>query len=205
MSDETRPAHIFDLYRRAHPESAAAPNADAELGEVRGATSLSDATVRTFCGHIIASVTRITKSAYGFFGFVSEDESVMIIHSWSGRAMQDCSMVDKPQHFPVREAGVWGEAIRSRKPLMLNNYPAAHEGKKGLPAGHVLLCNLLVVPIFSGGRITSVVAVANRLSDYSQEDVDQLTSFFVDIQTIIDEKLAESLVGWPGSLPEPGG
>jgi hypothetical protein len=50
-----------------------------------------------------------------------------------------------------------------------------------------------------------VVAVANRLSDYSQEDVDQLTSFFVDIQTIIDEKRAESLVGWPGSLPEPGG
>jgi putative methionine-R-sulfoxide reductase with GAF domain len=205
MSDETRPAHFFDLYKRAHPESVAAPDAIADLDGLRGTTSLSDAAVKTVCGHILALITRITKSAYGFFGFVSEDESVMIIHSWSGRVMQDCSMVARPRNFPVCEAGVWGEAIRGRTPLILNNYPAAREGKKGLPAGHVLLCNLLVVPIFSCGRITSVVAVANRLSDYSQEDVDQLTSFFAGIQAIIDEKRAESLAEWPGSLPGPGG
>lgn len=205
MSDETRPAHFFDLYKRAHPESVTAPEAAAEPDELSDSTSLSEAAVKTVCGHILASVTLISKSAYGFFGFVSEDESVMIIHSWSGRAMQDCSMVARPQRFPICEAGVWGEAIRGRTPLILNNYPAAREGKKGLPAGHVLLCNLLVVPIFSGGRITSVVAVANRLSDYSQEDVDQLMSFIAGVQAVIDEKRAESLAGWLGALPGPDG
>lgn len=193
MSDETRPAPFFDPASRVHPEPVAASGAGAGLDGLRGSTSLSDAAVKTVCGHILASITRITKSAYGFFGFVSEDESVMIIHAWSGRVMQDCSMVAKPQRFPVCEAGVWGDAIRGRTPLILNNYPAARDGKKGLPAGHVLLCNLLVVPIFSGDRITSVVAVANRLADYSQEDADQLTSFFAGIQVIIDEKRAESL------------
>ncbi len=153
--------------------------------------SRPDTTVQTISDQILASITRITRSEYGFYGLVDAYESVMTIHSWSGEAMQDCSMVDQPLHFPVCEAGVWGEAIRRRAPLILNDYAAAHAGKKGLPEGHVRLRNLLVVPVFSRGRITSVVAVANRPADYSQEDVDQLTSFFHGIQAGVDEGRAE--------------
>jgi GAF domain-containing protein len=77
---------------------------------------------------------------------------------------------------------VWGEAVRRRAPLILNDYTAAHEGKKGLPEGHVPLTRILVVPFFSRGKITAVAAVANRSTDYSQEDVVQMTSFLNSIE-----------------------
>jgi two-component system cell cycle sensor histidine kinase/response regulator CckA len=163
----------------------------ARLEALWGVFSLSGAGPKDIFDHILASAVRMTRSAYGFYGFVNDDESVMTIHAWSGEAMQDCSLADKPQEFLVSEAGVWGEAIRRRAPLILNDYAAAHEGKKGLPPGHVPLTRLLVVPFFSAGQIQAVVAVANRLTDYSQQDVVQLTSFLNSVDGIAGRARAE--------------
>lgn len=170
---------------------AALKSAYAKLEALWSISSLSDASLKTLADHIIASIGQMTESAYGFYGFLNEDESIMTIHSWSGEAMQDCTMVNKPQHFSVIEAGIWAEAIRTRKPLIVNDYLMDHPGKKGLPSGHVALINLMVVPFISRGRIISVAAVANRPTGYCQDDVVQLTSFLSNIQTIIDGKWAK--------------
>jgi PAS domain S-box-containing protein len=156
--------------------------ARARLDAFWSVSSLSEADAKTICNHILVSIVRMTGSEYGFYGFINDDESVMTIHAWSGEAMLDCSLVGKPTEFAISAAGVWGEAVRRRAPLILNDYAAAHEGKKGLPQGHVPLTRLLVVPFFSRGRITAVAAVANRPADYSQEDVVQLTSFLNSIE-----------------------
>ncbi|MFH1135160.1 MAG: PAS domain S-box protein [Pseudomonadota bacterium] len=154
-------------------------------------TSLKGADLKKVSDHILDSIARMTNSEYGFYGFVNEDESLMTIHSWSGEAMRDCSMVDKPQCFPIAQAGVWGEAVRHRKPFILNSYTIDHPAGKGLPEGHVSLFNLLVVPFFVEGRISSVAAVANRIGGYSDEEVLQITSFLSGIQALSDSKRAE--------------
>ena len=151
-----------------------------------------DADVKQISDHILSSISRMTGSEYGFFGFINEDESVMTIHSWSGEAMADCSISDKPTEFPICKAGVWGEAIRRREPLILNNYAAEHPAKIGLPNGHVTLTNLLVVPSFSSGRIVSVAAVANRPKPYGTEEVAHITSFLNSVQAIVERNLART-------------
>jgi PAS domain S-box-containing protein len=155
-------------------------------------SSLADADVKTVSDHILASLTNMTGSEYGFYGFVDEHETVMTIHAWSGQAMADCRMAYKPQEFEVCKAGIWAEAIRKRRPLVLNDYEAAGDGKIGLPAGHIAIKKLLVVPFFTANRITSVAAVANRDSDYTAEDVHQIESFLSGIQALADSKRAES-------------
>ena len=166
--------------------------ANARLEALWSVSSLATADIKTISDHILKTIGRMTRSAYGFYGFVNEDESVMTIHSWSGDAMKDCSMVDKPSQFLVAEAGIWGEAIRCREPLILNDYAAEHPAKKGLPKGHVPLTNLLVVPHLVQGRIRTVAAVANRVAPYTQDDVIQLTSFLSHIQAIIESKRTEA-------------
>jgi PAS domain S-box-containing protein len=115
----------------------------------------------------------------------------MTIHTWSGEAMKDCAIADKPQRYPVCKAGIWAEAIRHREPLILNDYNAALTGKKGLPEGHVPLTNLLVLPILVNGRITAVAAVANRINGYGQQDANHITAFLGSIQSIVERKRAE--------------
>jgi len=181
---------ISDITERKEAEKALKSNIT-KLEVLLGITSLPKANIKTISDHILSSITKLMESEYGFYGFVSEDESIMTIHSWSGEAMENCSMVDKPSDFAICKSGVWAEAVRRREPLIMNNYADDHSAKRGLPAGHVKLANLLVVPFISHGRITAVAAVANRSSDYSQNDVDQLTAFLTSVQAITDSKRAE--------------
>ncbi|MDZ7616118.1 MAG: PAS domain S-box protein, partial [Patescibacteria group bacterium] len=110
--------------------------------------------------------------------------------AWSGEAMRDCSMVDKPRRFLISEAGIWGEAVRRRSPLILNDYAAVHMVKKGVPEGHVPLGRLLVVPHFSQGRICAVAAMANRSADYTQDDITQIASFLRSVDAIVQSTQA---------------
>jgi len=166
-------------------------SAYAKLDALWSVTSLEKTDTRTISDHILATITRMTGSNYGFYGFIDEEETGMTIHSWSGEAMKDCVMVDKPAYFVISESGVWAEAIRNREPLIANHYADPHTGKKGLPDGHVTLTKLLVVPHFSHGRIISVAAVANRLVDYNSEDITQITTFLTSIHALVESKRAE--------------
>jgi PAS domain S-box-containing protein len=179
-----------DITERKQAE-AALKAAYTKLETLWSIASLDNADLKTICDHILASIVKMTFSQYGFYGFIDENESGMTIYTWSGEAMKDCSVIDKPRHFPIAEAGVWAEAIRRRTQFILNHYAAGHAAKKGLPEGHTPLTNLLVVPFFHHGKIVSVAAVANKAEDYGQDDVSQITTFLTGIQAITEHRRAE--------------
>jgi PAS domain S-box-containing protein len=118
---------------------------------------------------------RLTESPLAFIGMMSPDESVFDITAWSKSAMKECSVAASPIHYPIDKAGVWADAVRQRKPIIMNDYPAPLPGKKGLPAGHVPITRFVSVPILEKQRIVMVCAVANKEADYSDTDVDNLT------------------------------
>ncbi|MBI9047231.1 MAG: PAS domain S-box protein [Anaerolineaceae bacterium] len=154
-------------------------------------SGLEETNLRTISDNILIPITRMTNSKYGFYGFLDSEETTLTIHSWNGEAMQDCSLVDKPQHFLIDECGAWTEAIRRREPFIMNRYADPHPSKKGLPDGHVPLTKILVVPHFSQGKITAVAAVANSLDDYTSEDVNQITTFLNSIHALVNQKRTE--------------
>lgn len=170
---------------------AALQVAQMRLTALWGVAAVADAGVKQVADHILSALTTMTASPYGFYGFIHEDESVMTIHSWSGEAMAGCAIVDKPTDFPIRDTGVWGEAVRRREPLILNDYAATHSAKRGLPPGHVALDSLLVVPFFVRDQIVAVAAVANRPTPYTADDVTQITLFLNSVQAIVNNQRAE--------------
>lgn len=116
----------------------------------------------------------VTDSEFAFVGFISQDEEEMIIHTWSKGAMEICQVTDTPIHFPISKAGIWGECIRNRAPFILNDYSKLHPAKHGCPDGHVPITRFMGVPVLDGERIVAIVAVANKTSDYSNEDASSL-------------------------------
>jgi PAS domain S-box-containing protein len=179
-----------DITERKQAEEAIS-SANARLEALWSVSSLSGADLKQVSDHILESLTRMTGSEHGFYGFVDEDEQSMTLHSWSGNAMRDCFVQTQPLHYSFSEAGVWGEALRRREPLLMNDYSLFHPSKKGLPQGHVKLRNLLVVPFFSHGKITAVAAVSNRKGDYGQDDVAQINAFLSSVQAVVDRTQAE--------------
>lgn len=118
---------------------------------------------------------KLTKSKYGFLGFLSEDKTTMTVHAWSKGVFRDCRMHEAPLHFPLETAGVWAEGIKRGKTYIENNYVAGASGTQGIPPGHVEIARLISVPVLDQDNVVAFVAVANRDSRYDETDGVQLT------------------------------
>jgi PAS domain S-box-containing protein len=140
---------------------------------------------------VVDDCVRLTESKFGFVGFISADQTVMRGHLWSARAMEQCALDGKPVHFPIDQGGLWAEMVRQRRPILVNDYPAAHPGKKGYPAGHVPLSRFLGVPVVAQGRPVAVAAVANKERDYDEGDLHQVALLLENTWSIVQRKQAE--------------
>jgi len=179
-----------NLERTVEARTEELQQANMRLDALWSLSSLTGMEDRAIYDFILEKTVKMTRSGYGFFGLLDVAQQVMTIHAWSGDAMKDCAMVDKPALYRIDEVGVWGEAVRQRKPLVVNDYSAPHQAKRGIPSGHVPLTRLMVVPTFSGGRIVSVTAVANKVDAYDDADLRQLTVFMDGVQLIMDRRTA---------------
>jgi hypothetical protein len=90
---------------------------------------------------------KITRSEIGTIDFLSQDRKTCVIRGWSKSVMEKCGVFDNPMHFPVKGAVLWAQAIRERKPLIVNDYAVPHPAKRDYPQGHVELSHILSVPV----------------------------------------------------------
>jgi len=134
---------------------------------------------------------KLTKSKIGFIGFMKDNESVMDLHSWSKSAMEECSIADRPIQYRIERAGLYGEAIRQKKPIIVNDYLAPNAHKKGYPEGHVKLLRLVVLPVIDDDRVVTVIAVGNKDNEYDELDLRQLKLLMDGMWEIIKRKRAK--------------
>jgi len=139
---------------------------------------------------VIEECIRISQSRLGFFGFINEEETVMTAHLWSEKAMEGCAIDFKPVEFSLDHAGIWSEAIRERKPLIVNDYPRPDPRKKGYPEGHVAIQRLLSIPVIRDAKAVAIAAVANKEQDYDETDLLHLSLFLESAWDMFKRKQA---------------
>ncbi|NYT06027.1 MAG: PAS domain S-box protein [Methanomicrobiales archaeon] len=133
----------------------------------------------------------VTGSPLGYLAFLNADESELSMYAWSQKAMQECSIREKPIVYPVETTGLWGEAIRQRRPVITNDYEAPNPKKKGYPEGHPRIIRHMNVPVMDGNRIVMVAGVANKPSDYLDDDVRQLTLMMQGLWQVLKRRRIE--------------
>jgi PAS domain S-box-containing protein len=161
---------------------------EARLEAVLKLSQMAEASLQQITDFALEQAVALTKSNVGYIAFMSEDETVFTMHSWSKEAMAECAIADKPLVYPVAATGLWGEAARQRKPIVTNDYPAPNPLKKGLPEGHVPLRRHMNVPIVDQGRIVVVAGVGNKEEEYDGSDVRQLTLLMEGMWTLIQRQ-----------------
>jgi len=164
---------------------------EARLESLLELNKMAGASQREILDFVREEVIKVTQSKLAFIGFMNEDESVMTIDNWSKEVMAQCVIVDKQMRFPITKAGLWAEAVRHRKPIIINDYTSAGQYKKGYPNGHVPIKRFLCVPVFDGERIVMVAAAANKEMDYEESDVRAFTSMMNDTWRLLQRKQAE--------------
>ncbi|WP_419780692.1 diguanylate cyclase [Maridesulfovibrio sp.] len=148
---------------------------------------MADASLEKLYDFALEAAVRITGSDIGYLYFLNEDESELRLYAWSQNVMPQCTVDAVPAFYHVEDTGIWGDAIRQRKPIILNDY-AGIKNKHGLPEGHVPISRHMNVPLFDDGKIVLLAGVANKKDDYNDEDVRQLTLLMEGMWSIVRRK-----------------
>ena len=154
-------------------------------------SQMTEASFQEITDFAMEEAVRLTESTIGYLAFLNEDESVLTMHAWSKTAMAECAISTNRSCIPSQTTGLWGEAVRQRKPVITNDYAAPNPLKKGYPKGHVRVLRHMNVPIFDGDRIVVVAGVGNKETPYDESDVRQLTLLMQGMWQLIQRNRAE--------------
>lgn len=153
---------------------------------------MTEASIKEITDFTLEEAIWLSNSKMGFIAFVDKDETLISIQSWSKRASEECSIIDRPVVYPVNNVGLLGESVRQRKPIIINDYSAHIPNKKGYPKGHVEIFSYMSVPVFEEGKIVAVAGLGNKEDNYDEKDVQQLTLLLEGMWRIIKHKRGEA-------------
>ncbi|SDK30173.1 GAF domain-containing protein [Maridesulfovibrio ferrireducens] len=154
-------------------------NLSSALAKLYAPIIMPDATVSTSAHVVLEEVIKLTGSQYGCIGTFDANGSLDHI---STNTMNDCRVVsmDESPMFRVNSAGEFaslqGYSLNTRKPFFTNDV-AKHHASTGIPDGHVKLNNLLSIPVLLGDNLFGQVMLANKSSDYTENDIENLKPF----------------------------
>ena len=133
----------------------------------------------------------VTGSTLGYVYSYDEAMQQFTLTNWSAEVMRQCHVADPRTCCELAETGLWGEVVRQRRAILVNDFPADSPLKKGFPEGHVPLQRYLSVPVFIADKIVGVAGVADKPSDYDDTDLLQLTLLMDAVWQIVDRITAE--------------
>lgn len=86
--------------------------------------------VENLLSHALDESLAITESEIGYIYYYDEDKKEFILNNWSSSVMDVCKVMEKETTYQLDATGLWGEAVRQRKPILVNNYSAPNSHKK---------------------------------------------------------------------------
>lgn len=152
---------------------------------------------------------KLTISEMGYVALYDDVARKLIMHAWSQAGMEACRMKHRPIEYDLDTTGMWGDPIRLKQTVLINDYNTPHNSKGGLPMGHAPLKRLLMVPIMHNGEVVGTAGVANKKDEYNQGDIDQfvllmegLVSIYLERElkqesTLMEKKLRDVLRSAP--------
>ncbi len=148
-------------------------------------------TVQEFLDLALNEAIKLTESKLGYIYWYNSKKKEFILNSWSKDVMNECAVMNPQTCYELEKTGIWGEAVRQQKPIIINNFASTNPLKKGFPKGHIELISFMTIPIFQLDEIVGVVGVANKETDYTETDVLQLSLLMNSVWNEAERKNAE--------------
>jgi len=181
---------IMDITDRKQSEEQILRNTTRLKGLVNILQYRADS-MQDFLDNSLNEAIKLTDSKIGYIYFYHEERREFVLNTWSKEVMKKCVLVEPQTCYELDKTGVWGEAVRQRKPIIINDFKNSNPLGKGYPDGHAHLSRFMTLPIIKEDRIVAVVGVANKENDYTETDVLQLALMMESVWNFAEIKRAE--------------
>lgn len=124
------------------------------------------------------------RSPYGVFGYLDQGGN-LVVPSMTRHIWDKCQVTDKSLFFPRSTWGdsSWPRAIREKKWNYTNEVSAR------IPEGHIGISRHISFPILFQGEVIGLFQVANKGTDYTEEDIRVLESIAGYVAPILNTEL----------------
>ena len=140
----------------------------------------------------------LTGSQISFIHFVNDDQATIELVTWSRRTLEKYCHAAYENHYPVKQAGIWADALRERRPVVFNDY-ASYAHKHGLPEGHSPLLRLVSVPVIEGDKVVMLTGVGNKAQDYTDQDINTVQLISESIWRIVQRRRTQAKLRLQGA------
>lgn len=138
--------------------------------------------------YALVKALELTESEFGYVYLYDEERCEFTLNTWSQGVMAACDIADKQTEYQLAKTGVWGEAVRQRRPIVINDFAASNAWKRGYPDGHVQLSKFMTVPVIHDDHIVAVVGLANKEFDYDDNDIYQVSLLMTGVWTAKEKR-----------------
>jgi PAS domain S-box-containing protein len=150
---------------------------------------MEDASEEEIISFVLEKAVELSESEVGYIHFVEEGQDGLInlnLFKWSDKVHEFCT-AKKVSGYPLSQAGVWADCLRTMAPAIHNDYQSLPDAK-GLPKGHFPIKRHMSVPVIRQGKPVAIIGVGNKELPYTDVDVNQLTLFLGAMVDIVDRK-----------------
>ena len=134
---------------------------------------------------------KLTNSKVSFLHLLSEDGLSIELTAWGSDTETKYFKPGRDQHDAPASAGIWADCIRTRAPVVVNDYPN-EAGKNGLPDSHCELKRFVSVPFLDGERIAMVIGIGNSEFPYNETTVNTIEFFGNELYQMLQRRRAQN-------------
>lgn len=143
---------------------------------------------KDFMQHAQELTEMLTGSKMSFIHFLSDDGQTVELVAWSKRTLKKgCQLGELESHYPLEDAGIWADAARQSKPIVINDYKNYPE-KNGLPQGHAELERVVSLPVIEDNCVVMLTGVGNKDENYTDQDVETVQLISNEIWRLVKGK-----------------
>jgi PAS domain S-box-containing protein len=150
-----------------------------------------DATEKELLEYILDEMEDVTGSKIGFFHYLDANQEAVTLQAWSSNTKKTMSEIEGiPPHYPLSQAGVWTDCIKTGNVLIHNDYSNL-QTQKGFPLGQTHLIREILIPLKKNDRFVAIVGLGNKETLYNDADVDICLRMINSSWDIIERKKME--------------
>ena len=163
--------YIRDITNRKKTEEELAREAKVTKALVTLSRQLLTSTnIEESCNLVLDCALKLTRSPYGFVGYIDADTGRMISPTMTKNIWDTCLTADRKTTFH-EPGGLFGWVWENGQALVSND-PDNDPRSAGVPMGHVPIDRYLGVPALIGEESAGIINLANAKEDYQTEDLD---------------------------------
>mgnify|MGYP001075996472 CR=1 FL=1 len=133
---------------------------------------------------VLNVVLEVMESPLGVFGYIDTNGD-LVVPTMTRHVWDQCQVPEKDIRFPRQTWGdsTWVRALLEKRPVC-DNAPSVK-----IPEGHLPISRHIAVPIVFQNQAIGLFEVANKETDYTENDINRLKSVAKQISPILNTRL----------------